>query len=121
MVEQIYYARNLNIIRTIVFKRILITDSLTHSKTAVKLYWNWESSGNYGTVTDTHLQQGDKLKSPTDADVINTTDNNQKVGKCERRIKEGSKVAISICTLVGHIKPNPECFLQREQDFAPEN
>ena len=30
-------------------------------------------------------------------------------------------MAISICTLVGHIKPNPECFLQREQDFVPEN
>ena len=48
-------------------------------------------------------------------------DNNQKVGKCGRRIKEGSKVAISICTTVGHIKPNPKCYLQREQEFAPEN
>ena len=120
-VEQIYYARNLNIITPFAFKRNLITYSLTHSKTAVKLYGNWESSGSYATVTDTLLQQSDELKCPTDADVINTIDNNQKVGKCGRRIKEGSKVAISICTTVGHIKPNPECYLQREQEFAPEN
>ena len=65
------------------------------------------------------LQQSDELKCPTDADVINIIDNNQKVGKCGRRIKEGSKVAISICTTVGHI--NLECYLQREQEFAPEN
>ena len=114
-VEQIYYARNLNIITPFAFKRNLITYSLTHSKTAVKLCGNWESSGSYATVTDTLLQQGDELKCPTDTDVINTIDNNQKVGKCGRRIKEGSKVAISIRTTVGYIKPNPECFLQREQ------
>ena len=30
-------------------------------------------------------------------------------------------MAISICTPVGHIEPKPECFLQTEQDFAPEN
>ena len=117
-VEQIYYARNLNIITPFAFKRNLITYSLTHSKTAVKLYG---SLGSYATVTDMLLQQSDELKYPTDADVISTIDNNQKVGKCGRRIKEGSKVAISICTTVGHIKPNPECYLQREQEFAPEN
>ena len=57
-VEQIYYARNLNIITPFAFKRNLITYSLTHSKTAVKLYGNWES---YATVTDTLLQQSDDL------------------------------------------------------------
>ena len=30
-------------------------------------------------------------------------------------------MVISICTPVEHIEPKPECFLQREQDFAPEN
>ena len=103
------------------FKRNLITYSFTHSKTAAKLYRNWESLGNYAMVTDTLLQQGDELKCPTDADVINTIDQNQKVEKCGRTIKEGSKMAISICTTVGHIKPNPECFSQGEQEFAPKN
>ena len=41
--------------------------------------------------------------------------------KCGRRIKEGSKVAISIFTTVGHIKLYPDCYVQREQEFAPEN
>ena len=118
-VEHIYYARNLNIITPFAFKRNLITYSLTHSKTAVKLCGNWESSGSYATVTDTLLQQGDELKCPTDADVINTIDNNQKVGKCGRRIKEGSKVAISVCTTVGHIKPNPECFFTERTTVCP--
>ena len=45
-VEQIYYARNLNIITPFAFKRNLITYSLTHSKTAVTLYGNWESLGS---------------------------------------------------------------------------
>ena len=105
-------------IKPFAFKRNLITYSLTHSKTAVKLYG---SLGSYATVTDMLLQQSDELKYPTGADVISTIDNNQKVGKCGRRIKEGSKVAISICTTVRHIKPKPECYLQREQEFVPEN
>ena len=70
------------------FKRNLITYSFTPSKTAAKLYRNWESFGNYAMVTDTLLQQGDELKCPTDADVINTIDQNQKVEKCGRTIKE---------------------------------
>ena len=39
-VEQIYYVRNLNIITPFTFKRNLITYSLIHSETAVKLYGN---------------------------------------------------------------------------------
>ena len=73
-IDQIYFARNLNIIMPFAFKRNLITYSFTHSKTAAKLYRNWESLGNYAMVTDTLLQQGDELKCPTDADVINTID-----------------------------------------------
>lgn len=46
-------------------------------------------------------QQCDEFKCLTNVDVINIIENNQKEGKCVRKIiKEGLKVAKSICTTV---------------------
>ena len=120
-VEQVYYARNLNIITPFAFKRNLITFSLTHSKLAVKLYGKWESSGSYSTLSEILLQPGEPLTCKTNSDVINTIDNNQKVGKCGRRVKEGGKVPISICTTLGHINVKPESGLQKDELLVPKN
>lgn len=120
-VEQVYYARNLNIITPFAFKRNLITFSLTHSKLAVKLYGKWESSGSYSTLSEILLQPGEPLTCKTNSDVINTINNNQKVGKCGRRVKEGGKVPISICTTLGHINVKPESGLQKDELLVPKN
>ena len=119
-VEQVYYPRNLNTITPFAFKRNLITCSLTHSKQAVKMYGNWESSGSYTTLLNTLLQPSSPIKCPTKNDIINTIDNNQKVGKCGRTIKEGSKIPISICTTVGHIIVKPETQFQQMHQLSPE-
>ena len=50
--------------------------------------WKLGKLGSYTPVTDRLLQQGGEFKHPTDADVINNIDNNQKGGKCDRRIKD---------------------------------
>ena len=55
------------------------------------------------------------------SDVINIINNNQKVGKCGRRVKEGGKVPISICTTLGHINVKPESGLQKDELLVPKN
>ena len=57
----------------------------------------------------------------TNSDVINTIDNNQKVGKCGRRVKEGGKGPISICNTLGHINVKPESGLQKDELLFPKN
>ena len=94
---------------------------MTHSKLAVKLYGKWESSGNYSTLSGIILQPGEPLTCKTNSDVINTIDNNQKVGKCGRRVKEGEKVPISTCTTIGHINVKPESGLQKDELLVPKN
>ena len=87
-----YYARNLNIITPFTFKKNLIHIIFLLSSTEIgKVH-------SYAAVTDRLLQQCDKFKCPTNIDVINTIENNQKVGKIIRKInKEGSEVTISVC------------------------
>ena len=53
--------------------------------------------------------------------TINTIDNNQKFGIHSGRIKEGSKVPISICTSMYHIVPKPDTFLQYNSSLGPRN
>ena len=48
-------------------------------------------------------------------------ENNQKVGKCGRQVKEGGKVPISICTTLGHINVKPESGLQKDELLVPKN
>ena len=120
-VEQIYYSRNLNTITPFAFKRNLVTYTLTHSKQAVQIYSNWEGSGGYTTLLNILLEPAPPLRCSINTDIINTVDNNQKVGKCRRRIKEGSKIPISICTTVGHIETKPATDLQYNPQLSPEN
>ena len=94
--------------------------SLTYSKQAVKMYGNWVSSGGYTTLLNTLLQPSSPVKCPTKNDTINTIDNNQKVGKCGRTIKEESIIPISICTTVGHIIVKPEMQFQQMHQLSPE-
>ena len=58
---------------------------------------------------------------PSKSNVLNTIDNNQKVGKCGRRIKEGSNIPVSICTTVDHIQTKPVTFFQNEKRLSPKN
>ena len=117
----IYYTRNLNIITPFSFRRNLVMYSSAHSKTAVQLNSYWESVGSYTTLCDILLQPAPPLMCPTKSDVFNTIDNNQKVGKCGRRIKEGSKIPVSICTTVGHIQTKPATFFQNDEKLSPKN
>ena len=94
---------------------------MTHSKQAVQIYSNWEGSGGYTTLLNILLEPAPPLRCPINTDIINTVDNNQKVGKCGRRIKEGSKIPISICTRVGYIETKPANDLQYNPQLSPEN
>ena len=67
------------------------------------------------------LEPAPPLRCPINTSIINTIDNNQKVGKCERRIKEGSKIPISIHKTVGHIETKPAADLQDNPQLSPEN
>ena len=71
-------------------------------------------------MVNTFLQPSSPIKCPTKNDTINTIDNNQKVGKCGRTIKEGSKIPISTCTTVGYIIVKPETQFQQMHQLLPE-
>ena len=117
---KISYARNLLLVTQFAFQINLISYSLTNSKTAVKLNGSWESSGGYTTINKVITAPCPPNEYPRN-DVENTINNNQKVGKHSGRIKEGSKVPISICTTVGHIVPKPETNLQNDESLMPKN
>ena len=87
IVEQIYYTRNLNIITPFPFWQSLIMYNSTHFKTALPLNSYWESNGSYTTLFEILLQPVLRLIFPTESDVFNIIDNNQKVGKSGQRIK----------------------------------
>ena len=78
-VEQTYYARNLNTVSPFSFIRNYVTYNLTHSKLAVQLLGNWEGAGSYTTLIDLIMSPSPRLVCPTEMDVINSIDNNQKV------------------------------------------
>ena len=71
-------------------------------------------------MVNTFLQPSSPIKCPTKNDTINTIDNNQKVGKCGRTIKEGSKIPISTCTTVGYIIVKPETQFQQMHQLLQE-
>ena len=95
LIEQVLYTRKLNLVTPFSFKRNLIMYSITNSKTAVNLQSSWESSGSYTTVHDIVTSKVDPKNCP-DGDVHSTIDNNQKVGMCTWKIREGSTVPLSI-------------------------
>ena len=117
-IEQIYYTRNLNLITPFAFKRNLVLYSITNSKELTTMNKEWEGCGSSRTLNSVICEPAPPLQCPS-ADVFNT--NNQKVGIHSGRIKEGSKVPISICTSVCHIVPKPDTFLQYNFSLGPQN
>ena len=117
-IEQIYYTRNLNLITPFAFKRNLVLYSITNSKELTTMNKKWEGCGSSRTLNSVICEPAPPLQCPS-ADVFNT--NNQKVGIHSGRIKEGSKVPISICTSVCHIVPKPDTFLQYNFSLGPQN
>ena len=117
-IEQIYYTRNLNLIIPFAFKRNLVLYSITNSKELTTMNKKWEGCGSSRTLNSVICEPAPPLQCPS-ADVFNT--NNQKVGIHSGRIKEGSKVPISICTSVCHIVPKPDTFLQYNFSLGPQN
>ena len=80
----------------------------------------WERCGNSRTVSDVICEKSPPTSCP-DGDIINTTDNNQKVGIHSGHIKEGSKVPLSIFTTMCHILPQPTTEIQYNPNLSPEN
>ena len=80
----------------------------------------WEGCGSSHTLSGVICEPAPPLQCPS-ADVFNTVDNNQKAGIHSGRIKEGSKVPISICTSMCHIVPKPDIFLQYNPSLGPQN
>lgn len=117
-VEQIMYARNLNLITPFAFQRNLIVYSVTNSKDVARLTGSWESSGSYSTLSQIVTSPSPPIQCPI-GDVHNTIDNNQKVGRTSGRIKEGSKVPTSICTTMCHIVPQPSTSFQHIEHLMP--
>ena len=118
-IEQIYYTRNLNLITPFAFKRNLVLYSITNSKELATMNKKWEGCGSSRTLSSVICEPAPPLQCPS-ADVFNTIDNNQKVGIHSGRIKEGSKVPISICTSMCHIVPNSDTFLQYNSSLGPQ-
>ena len=87
----------------------------------VQICSNLEGSGGYKILLNILLEPALPLRCPRNTDIINTVDNNQKVGKCGWRTKEGSKIPISISTTVGHIQTKPATDLQDNPQLSPEN
>ena len=85
-VEQVLYAKNLNLITPFAFQRNLIVYSITISKDVAHLTGCWESSGSYSTLNQIVTSPCPPIPCP-DGDVHNTVDNNQNVGRTSGRIK----------------------------------
>ena len=103
-VEQVLYAKNLNLITPFAFQRNLIVYSATNSKYVTCLTGCWESSGSYSTLSQIVTSPCPPISCP-DGDIHNTVDNNQKVGRTSGCIKEGFKGPTSICTTMYHVVP----------------
>ena len=112
---------NLNIITPFSFRQNLVMYSSTNSKTTLQLNSYWRSAGSYTSLCDILLQQAPPLMCPSKSNVLNTINNNQKVEKCGRRIKEGSNIPVSICTTVDHIQTKPVTFFQNEKRLSHKN
>ena len=113
-IEQILYARNNNLITPFAFKRNLVTYSITNSKEITTMNGKWEGCRSLRTVSDVICEKSPPTLCP-DGDIINTIDNNQKVGIHAGDIKKGSKVPLSICTTMCHILPQPTTEIQYNQ------
>ena len=80
---------------------------ISKSRTVSTLMGSWESSGSYTKIFYLICSESDPIIMPSDCDLTVTFDNEQKVGRHTRRLREGSKQSVSIITTVATIKTNP--------------
>ena len=78
----------------------------------------WEGCSR--TVSNLISEPVPPLDCPKEDQFI-TIDTIQKVGIHSGRIREGSKVPLSICTSLYHIVPQPKTILQYDNSFNPSN
>ena len=110
-IEQVMYTRNLKIITPFSFKRNLVLYSVTNSKELSTMNKKWEGCGSSRTLSNMIGEPVPPLECPNEKLFI-TIDNNQKVLIHSGRIREGSKVLVSVCTSMCHIVPQPKTYLQ---------
>ena len=116
-IEQVLYIRNINIVTPFAFKRNLVLYSVTNSKELANMNRKWEGCGSSTTLSNVICEPVPPLCP--EEDQFSTTDINQNVGVHSGRIKEGSKVPLSICTSMCHIVPQPKTFLQYDPSLSP--
>ena len=63
----------------------------------MRLQGAWESSGCYTKLHDIVTAKTYPVECPS-GNLYKTIDNNQKVGICTFKIREGSTIPLSICT-----------------------
>ena len=117
-IEQVLYRRNVNFVTPFAFKRNLVLYSVTNSKELANMNRKWEGCGSSTTLSNVICEPVPPLDCPEE-DQFSTIDNNQKVGVHSGRIKEGSKVPLSICTSMCHIVRQPKTFLQYDSSLSP--
>ena len=110
-IEQVMYTRNLKIITPFSFKRNLVLFSVTNSKELSTMNKKWEGCDSSRTLSNMIGEPVPPLECPNEKLFI-TIDNNQKVLIHSGRIREGSKVLVSVCTSMCHIVPQPKTYLQ---------
>lgn len=120
IVEQVLYARNLVVVCPFAFQRNVVQYSYSRSKVCTTLTGVWEPAGGYTTVSNFLSAPSEPVVCPGD-DVHVTIDNNQKVAKTSGRIKEDSKMPVSICTTVGFLQPPNVSNLQQNPANKPNN
>ena len=79
-----------------------------------------EGCGSSKTVSNLICEPVPPLDCPKEDQFI-TIDNNQKIGMHSGRIREGSKVPLSICTSMCQIVLQSKTFLQHDNSFNPSN
>ena len=94
--------------------------SITNSKELVTTNKKWGGCGSSRAVSSLICEPVRPLDCPKEDQFI-TIDNNQKVGIHPARVKEGSKVPLSICTSMCHLVAQPKTFLQYDNSFDPSN
>ena len=117
-VEQVLYAKNLNLINPFPFQRNFIVYSITNFKDVARLTGCWENSGSYSTLNKTVTSPCPPIPC-SDGDVHNKVDNNQKISRTSGRTIEGSKVPTSICPTMCHIVPQLTTAFQRGDLLMP--
>ena len=119
-VEQILYARNLNVVTPFAFQRNLVQYASTKSRACTTLTGSWEPAGSYTTLHNFTCAHVDTPQCPCKSDFHITIDNNQKVSRSSGTyISEGSSVPAEVCTTVGYLVPGFVSDLQKDPSLKP--